>query len=248
MEIWAYTLGSVLIVSLIPLIGFATLLVRPQKLAKLVVFLVSFAAGGLFGDALIHLLPEAFEDIGSSLKVSLLTAGGLLIFFVLEKFLRWRHCHLPTSKTHPHPVATMNLIGDGVHNFIDGLLIGASYSVGIPLGVTTSVAVILHEVPQEMGDFGVLIHGGYSIKRALTFNLLAALTAFLGALLVLALGSRVAGLPLALLPITAGGFLYIAGSDLIPELQHECDLKTSLMQLGGIILGLMMMVLLALGE
>ncbi|MBI5182311.1 MAG: ZIP family metal transporter [Nitrospirae bacterium] len=248
MEIWIYTLGSVLIISIISFIGILGISVDRKRLKNILIFLVSFAIGGLFGDAFIHLLPEAFEKLGTNLMTSLYVLLGILIFFVLEKFIRWRHCHIPTSEEHPHPLVTMNLIGDTVHNFIDGLLIGASYTVSIPIGITTALAVVLHEIPQEIGDFGVLLHGGLSIRKAMTYNFLSALSAVLGAVISLIIGSHIEGYTLALLPVTAGGFLYIAGSDLIPELHHEVRASRSFWQLISIIMGIGVMALLLLLE
>ena len=200
--------------------------------------------GGLFGDAFIHLLPESFQELGTNLSTSLYVISGILIFFVLEKFLRWRHCHIPTSEEHMHPLATINLVGDAVHNLIDGMLVGASYMVSLPIGIATTLAVIMHEIPQEVGDFGVLIHGGLSVKKALALNFLSALTAMLGVILAIVLGSEIEGFSLSLLPIAAGGFLYIAGSDLIPELHHEVKVLRSLLQFVMILLGVGVMALL----
>ena len=223
MTVWIYTIVSVTIVSALSLIGVFTLAFNKEKLKSILLFLVSFAVGGLFGDAIIHLIPESFKRLGANLTTSLCIIGGILFFFVLEKFLRWRHCHIPSSNEHIHPVATLNIVGDAVHNFIDGMVIAASFSVSIPIGMATSLAVILHEIPQEIGDFGILLYGGFSIKKALIFNFLSALTALVGALLFLMIGPYIKGYELYLLPITAGGFLYIAGSDLIPELHHKSE-------------------------
>jgi len=241
MEVWIYTLVSVFIVSLISLIGIFTLSLKRERLKKILLLLVSFSAGGLFGDAFIHLLPESFGRLGVNLITSLYIMLGVLIFFSLEKFVRWRHCHITGSEEHLHPIVTMNLVGDTVHNLIDGMVIGGSYLVNIPLGITTTIAVILHEIPQEIGDFGVLVHGGLDINRAIIFNFLSALAAVLGAIISLVIGPKVEGFSLALLPITAGGFLYIAGSDLIPELQHDVKVSTSLWQFVLIILGVAIM-------
>jgi zinc and cadmium transporter len=227
MQVWLYSLVSVIIVSLISLIGVITLALKKEILHKILLFLVSFAVGALFGDAFIHLLPEAFEESGANLVTSLYIILGIVIFFILEKFIRWHHCHLPAHEHHLHPVVALNLIGDGVHNFIDGMIIGATYLVSIPLGIATTLAVVLHEIPQEIGDFGVLIHGGLSIKKALIFNFLSAVTSILGAIFALVVGSHMKGFTAALVPITAGGFIYIAGSDLIPELHGGCDVKAS---------------------
>jgi zinc and cadmium transporter len=243
MDIWGYSIISVVIVSVISLIGILALLLHKDT-KKITFLLVSFAIGGLFGGAFIHLLPESFVDIDNSLYIGLLVLGGLLLFFVLEKFLRWRHQHDTNGETHLHPMVTMNLVGDGVHNLIDGMVIGASYLVSIPLGVSTTLAIVLHEIPQEMGDFGVLLYGGLSVKRALIFNFLSALTAVIGTVLSLVIGPHVQGYTVALIPITAGGFIYIAGSDLIPELQRETKLGTSLLQLALILLGIGIMAVL----
>ena len=169
---------------------------------------------------------------------------GILVFFVVEKFLRWRHCHIPTSKEHLHPFVAINLVGDAAHNLIDGMLVGASYLVSVPIGITTTVAVVLHEIPQEIGDFGVLIHGGLTVKKALAFNLLTAMSAILGAIVSIIMGDQIAGFSLSLLPVTAGGFLYLAGSDLIPELHHETKISTSFLQFVLILLGVGVMALL----
>ena len=237
MNVWGYSILSVIVVSVISLIGiFALLLHKDTK--KITFLLVSFAVGGLFGDAFIHLLPEAFEEMGNKLAVPLWVLFGIMIFFVLEKFLRWRHCHMSETEQHIHPVVTMNLVGDAVHNIIDGMVIGATYLVSIPLGLTTTLAIVLHEIPQEMGDFGVLVHGGLSVKKALMFNFLSAITAIIGTVLSLTVGPHVQGYTTALIPITAGGFIYIAGSDLLPELQHDVKISTSLLQFALILLGL----------
>ena len=216
---------------------------KKEKLERMTLFLVSFAVGGLFGDAFIHLLPESYESLGIRLTTSLYIIAGILIFFILEKFIRWRHCHIPASDHHVPPVVALNLIGDGVHNLIDGIIIGASFSASVPLGIATTLAVILHEIPQEIGDFGVLIHGGLTVKKALLFNFLSALTALAGVLISLLIGQYLKNYTLILIPITAGGFLYIAGSDLIPELHHGCDIKisTAVGQFAAIVLGILIM-------
>jgi len=243
-----YTLISVCLVSLISFIGILFISIKPDRLNKILLLLVSFAAGSLFGDALIHLLPEAFEQIENSLKTSLLVIAGIFLFFILEKFVRWRHCHIPTSKDHPHPMVTMNLIGDLIHNLIDGMVIGASYSVSIPIGIATTIAVILHEIPQEIGDFGVFLHGGLSINKALMLNFLSALTAVIGGVISLIVGPAVKNYSIILLPLTAGGFIYIAGSDLIPELQGCETPKMSFLQLIVMACGVGIMALLILFE
>ena len=239
------TFISLTIVSLISLVGIFTLSLNPERLNKILLYLVSFAVGGLLGDAFIHLLPETFANLGFNLTVSLLILFGMILFFVLEKFLRWQHCHIPTSKEHRHPVVALNLIGDAVHNAFDGMIIASSFLVSPSIGFTTTLAVIFHEIPQEIGDFGILVHGGLSVRKALWCNLLSALAAFIGAMIVFILGPQVQNFTVYILPVTAGGFLYIAGSDLIPELHnHEPRLNVSLGQLACILFGIGIMVLL----
>jgi zinc and cadmium transporter len=243
--IWTYTLISVALVSLLSLVGIITLSLRENRLRKILLFLVAFAVGALFGDVFIHLLPESFEKIGANLTSSLLVIVGFLIFYVLEKFIRWRHLgSAQTSKV--QPVVTMNIVGDAAHNLIDGMLIAASFMVSVPIGITTTVAIVLHEIPQEIGDFGILVNGGLSIKSALLFNLLAASMAFLGAAITILIGEQVEDYAVYLLPVTAGGFIYIAGPDLIPELQQEVRISNSVWQFGALLMGVVVMALLTL--
>ena len=207
------------------------------------------AAGALLGDVFIHLLPEAVEGYGFTIQLSLYTLAGIIVFFVLEKYIHWRHCHKTgTCDVHdakdPHGVAKMNLFGDGLHNFIDGMIVAGSYIASIPLGIATTLAVIFHEIPQEIGDFGVLLHGGFTRKKALFFNLMSALLAVAGALVVLLIQNISESFSLFLIPFTAGGFIYIASADLIPELHKENNPFISLMQFITFILGIAVMLLL----
>ncbi|PIN81252.1 ZIP family metal transporter [Candidatus Woesearchaeota archaeon CG10_big_fil_rev_8_21_14_0_10_30_7] len=247
-EIWAYSLVSVILVSFVSFAGIFLFAINLKKLEKLLIYLVSFSVGALLGDAFIHLLPEIIEEAGFGLDISLYLLFGLLFSFIIEKFIRWRHCHVPTSKHHPHPFAIMNLVGDGVHNFIDGIIISVSYLVSIPVGISTTLAVIFHEIPQEIGDFGVLIHGGFSKTKALFFNFLTAATAILGGVVGLIASVYVEHITYFLIPFAAGNFIYIAGSDLIPELHKKEGVKESLLQLLAVILGIGVMMLLLLLE
>jgi len=246
MKIWLYTLLSVFLVSLISLVGIVTLAMDEKRLKRALLFLVSFAVGGLFGDVFIHILPEAFEKAASPLRVSFGVMAGILVFFILEKFIYWRHCHSGVCDMHNKPVVWLNLIGDAFHNFIDGIIIGASYSVSFAIGLTTTLAVILHEIPQEIGDYGILVNGGLSRFRALVMNFLCALVAVLGAVAALLLGPHIKDFADYALPLTAGGFIYLAGSDLIPELHREVRFSRSVFQLLSIILGVAVMALLLL--
>jgi zinc and cadmium transporter len=241
---WIYTLGSVVVISLISLVGIFSLFFKRKGMDKNILFLVSFSAGSLFGGAFLHLLPETIGEFGFGLNIQIFFILGILSFFVIEKFIHWRHCHIPTSDDHPHAFAYMNLVGDAIHNFIDGLVIGASYLVNIPLGISTTLAVIFHEIPQEIGDFWVLVYGGFKKTKALLLNFLTATTAILGAIVGLLVGAKSGSFITFILPFTAGGFIYIAGSDLIPELNKECELSRSLLQLLGLVLGIAVMTLL----
>jgi len=242
LEVWVYTIVSVLIVSLISLVGIITLSINVKKLKTFLLYIVSFSAGALFGDAFIHLLPEIVAKNGFTLTVSSFILVGIALFFTMEKIIHWQHCHHPITEEHIHPFAIMNLIGDGVHNFIDGLIIGVSYIVAIPVGIATTIAVALHEIPQEIGDFGVLIHGGFSRAKAIGVNLLSASAAILGAIIALLASRYIDNIELYLIPIAVGGFIYIAGSDLIPELHKEFTVKKSILQLLAFIAGILVMV------
>jgi zinc and cadmium transporter len=203
----------------------------------------------LLGDAFLHLLPEAAEETGFGITTSLLIIVGILSSFAVEKFLQWRHCHIPTSREHPHSFAYMNLFGDAVHNLIDGLIIGGSYLASIPLGIATTIAVIFHEIPQELGDFSVLVYGGFQKKKALMFNFLTALTAIVGAIIAFVVGSAIGGFVPLLIPFAAGNFIYIAGSDLIPELRKDTpEPKKAASQMVSLVLGVVPMLLLLLIE
>lgn len=238
-------MASVFLVSVISLIGIAGLLLNARKFRQFIFVAVSFSAGAMYGDAFIHLIPESFEKIGNKVETSLYVLTGIFAFFVLEKFLRWQHKHILAEKTDsPRPVGYLNLFADGVHNFLDGLLIGASYMTSIPIGVTTTIAVLLHEIPQEIGDFGVLIHAGFSRRRALLFNFLTACLAAAGAVSALLLGGFSETFAAVMLPVTAGSFIYISGSDLLPELQKEISFSKSAIQFAAMAAGVLLMLLL----
>lgn len=243
-KVWLFSLASVFLVSLISFIGVLAIAVRRDLLQKILLLLVSLSAGALLGGVFFHLIPEAAEEIGFNLNLGIYILSGILVFFVLEKLICWRHCHIATSEEHPHPFAFMNLIGDALHNLIDGMIIAGTYLVSIPLGISTTIAVIFHEIPQEIGDFGVLVHGGFGRFKALLMNFFSALTAVLGALIILFLNIEVGVIAKILVPFTAGGFLYIATSDLIPELRKDIRPVNSILQLLFILIGLGIMYLL----
>ena len=235
--IYIYAFISVVVVSLISLIGILALSLREEILRKYVFIFISLAVGALLGDAFIHLIPEAFKNSTDVGLTSLLIIVGLLIFFILEKFLHWHHHGEDKEKSHIHPVGKLVLFSDGMHNFIDGIIIGASFILSAPVGLATTVAVILHEIPQEIGDFAVLLHSGYSKTRALWLNFMAVL----GLVTVFLLNQTEQTATLWFLPIAAGGFIYIAVADLIPELQKTKEIKYSILQLLTVVIGVLMM-------
>lgn len=237
MSVWAATLASVLVVSAIPLGGLVLLGRGEDRLERFLQPLVAFAVGALLAGAFLHLLPEAIDQLGAGPPVFLGVLGGFMGFFVLEKFLWRTHGHEPRDRARGGPpLASLNLIGDGLHNLIDGMVIAAAYAADPALGLTATLAVMAHEIPQEVGDFAVLVYAGMPVRRAIGFNFLSGLVAVVGALLVLAAGSAV-GSPAALLPVAAGGFVYIAAADLVPELHRSRRLSVSLGQIGLIVLG-----------
>lgn len=245
MQVWFYTIFSVFAVSLISLTGFFSFPLKKERLNKILIYFVSFSAGTLLGDAFIHLIPEAYEKTSDAFFVPLLILSGIVTFFILEKFIHWRHCHEIASDDHPHVFSYTILAGDTIHNFIDGMIIGASYLISIPIGIATTIAVVFHEIPQEIGDFGSLIYSGFSRARALFLNFVTALAAIMGAILVLIFssGNGIAGF---LVPFAAGGFIYIASADLIPELHKHTEVRRSFWQLVNFILGIGLMILLLL--
>ncbi len=237
---------SVLLVSLVSLAGVSLLSLKEQFLKVILLYLVSFAVGALFATVFLHLLPEMTEIIPNVHNGFALVLLGIVLSFLLEKLIHWHHCHNLDCPC-PQPVGTMILIGDGMHNVMDGILIAAAYLVETELGIATTVAVLLHEIPQEIGDFAVLLHSGWSRGKALLANFIAALAALLGAAAVIVLHEHVQNIELFLLPITAGNFLYIAGSDLIPVLHRETKLKNALLQFLSLIAGIALMYSLLLG-
>ena len=235
--ILGYIILAALGVSLISLIGIFFIGMREKTLDRFIEYLVSFAVGGLLGGAFMHLLPESVESSKASAFIYVIS--GIIIFFLVEKLLHWRHCH--KGQCEAHTFTYLNLIGDGVHNFIDGMVIAASFATDVKLGFVTTVAVAAHEIPQEIGDFGILIYGGFSKKRALLYNLLTALTAVAGAFAAYLSFGRVLWLKDYLIPFTAGGFIYIALVDMMPELHKKARGGKIALQLATILSGIFLM-------
>lgn len=240
--IYIYAIASVIIVSLISFAGVSFLAFGEEKVKKYVEIFISLAVGALMGDAFIHIIPETFEKFSNKTLAGILIIMGIIIFLVMEKFLHWHHHEDDTIEHHLHPAGKLILLTDGFHNLIDGIIIGVSFLVSVPLGIATTLAVVLHEIPQEIGDFAVLIHSGYTAKRALWLNFFSALTAVVGVILALIFGSMAESFTLWILPIAAGGFIYIAVADLIPELQKTREVKHSVFQVLTVLFGILLMV------
>ncbi len=251
-EPYLYALGSVVAVSLISLIGATALAVNTALLSRSLFVMVSVAVGALFGDAIIHLIPEAFESIANPTHASLYVLAGILGFFILEKFLLWHHHHDAEDEHEGHvmlrdesgkirPLGYLILLSDGIHNFVDGVIIGAAYLVSVEVGIATTVAIALHEVPHEFADFALLIHSGFSRARALALNFLSALPAVLGTVAVFFMRDLDATIVPIAVAIAAGNFLYIAGSDLVPELHKHSGIRNALAQFFFILIGIGLM-------
>ncbi len=240
----AYIFGSVFAVSAVSLIGVILFALSESLLRKLVVYLVSFAAGALFGNAFIHLIPHTAEDHGFTTVTGLIVLSGIVTLFAVENYVHWHHHHFHMDQNQIQPFSYMILLGDSVHNVIDGLIIAASYLASIPLGVATTTAVALHEIPQELGDFAIMVHGGFSTRKAVAYNFVSALTAFIGAIIAIVLAGSVDELNHVLLPFAAGAFIYIAGSDLIPEIRGEEDRTQLTLLMGTFLTGILLMYLL----
>jgi len=226
------SIAACLAVSLCSLSSALALWLPAERLKQIVPFLVALAVGVLLGDAFIHLIPDATARQGSVSDVCLMVLIGVFGFFVMEKLVRWRHDHTVDTQAKTGeilPLAKMNLIGDAIHNFVDGVLIAGSFLADPVVGLTTTLAIIAHEVPQELGDVGALLRGGYTPRQAVLYNFYCSLTVVPGALFTLLLGQVAESSLIVLLPIAAGGFIYIAASDLIPVL-HE---RSTLPHLGG---------------
>jgi len=235
-----YSYLAVLIVSLVSLIGIITFLIKSRTLDKLIVYFVGFAAGALLAAAFFDLIPESVESWGTSTIPYIFL--GIILFFVIERFLFFYHCH--RRKCPHHTFTYVNLIGDGVHNFIDGVLIAASYIYSLQLGLITTMAVIFHEIPQELGDFGLLVHSGLKPKRALLLNFLSSIFAILGSIITIFFSSISENITPFLLSMTAGGFIYLALVDIVPEIHKEVEKGAVISQTFSLMLGLLIMFLL----
>ena len=237
MEVLTWIVLSGLAMSLIALSGALTLLLSEAALKRLLLPLVALAAGTLLGGAFFHMIPAAVEEMGNHLGTWAWVLGGFVSFFALEQFLHWHHCHRGVSEH--RPLTYLILLADGVHNFVGGLAVAGAFLIDVRVGITAWLAAAAHEVPQELGDFGILVHGGWSKGRALLFNFLSALTFLLGGVVAWSASRR---LDVAfLLPFAAGNFVYIAAADLIPEVKHQESAAKSALHFLALLLGLLLL-------
>jgi zinc and cadmium transporter len=213
----AWIVLSGLLMSAIALVGSLTLVLREETLRRLLLPLVALAAGTLLGGALFHMVPASVEELGNHLSIYVWILTGFATFLALEQFLHWHHCHRAVSQH--RPLTYLILIADALHNFIGGLAVAGAFLIDVKVGIGAWIAAAAHEVPQELGDFGILIHGGWKKGSALLYNFLSALTFLFGGLI--AYGASLTTDVTFLLPFAAGNFIYIAAADLIPEIKHE---------------------------
>ncbi len=222
--------------------GIVFLVVKFKLFQRIQTLLISFAIGTLLGGAFLHLIPESLENDHNRLAPIMIIVS-IVAFFILEKYLHVLRHHQPQEKK-IKTFGPLNLIADGMHNFLDGILIAAAYKVDIHTGIIATSVVLAHELPQEIGDFAVLIQAGYSKGKALLFNFISALSAFIGGLIILIFPDSGMEIPPYILPLAAGGFIYIALADLVPELNIQASFKKSIYQVISLLIGLLIMVLL----
>ena len=238
-----WIIGGTIITSLIAWVGSLTLFLNEKLMERILLVLVAFSAGGLMGGAFLHLIPEAISEVGSSSDATLPLFSYLIIgfctFFILEQFIKWYHEH--SSIHQKKPVSYLILVSDIVHNFIDGLVIASSFIVGIQVGIATTLAIAFHEIPQEIGDFGILVYSGFEKKRALILNYASAVTVILGGLVGYYLSAHIQSTAIVLLPFAAGNFIYIAASDLIPEIKHGEKIRRNLVHFFTFVSGILLM-------
>lgn len=237
MSTLVYILLSIAIVSLISLIGISVFLFKHSQHEKLNTFLIGLSIGALLSAAFVHLLPEAYHEL-DQFQSSLTLLIGFVVFFIFERFLQWR---LKKSSSQIKVFGPINLIADFFHNFLDGVIIAVAYSMDIHAGIAATIAIILHEIPQEFGDFGVLVKAGYTAKKALFYNLLTSLSSFLGAALILLLPKPLKEFTPYLLPISVSAFVYLALNNLMPELQRNNKRTLFFIQLAGILTGMILL-------
>lgn len=242
MPVLAWIVISGLAMSAVALAGGLAVVMRESQFRRLVIPLVALAAGALLGGAMFHMLPEALAVIDDALSVFVWTVAGLFTFHVLEQFLHWHHCHRPVSQH--RPLGYLILAADGLHNLLGGLAVGSAFVVDVRLGIVTWLIAAAHEVPQELGDFGILVHSGWGRRHALMYNAASALTFPLGGVIAYALAGSVD--ITVLIPFAAGNFIYIAVADLLPEITTSPAPREKVLHTGTFGAGLVMLLAIAL--
>ena len=234
MEPFWWILAGGLGMSAIALVGSTTLVLSEATLNRIIMPLVAFAAGSLLGGAFLHMLPVAIADAPDDVSVFVWTLVGFSLFFALEQLLHWHHCHRASSACR-QPLTYLVLIGDGLHNFLGGMGVAGIFLIDIRLGITAWIAAAAHEIPQELGDFGVLIHGGWSKKSALLMNLASGSTFLIGGLVAYLAATRID--VAFLVPFAAGNFIYIGASDLVPEINKHREISANVLDFGSFVAG-----------
>jgi len=234
MEPLHWIVGGGVLMAAIALTGSLTLVLSEATRQRVMLPLVAFAAGSLIGGALLHMIPAALDRGGAVVVTLFWVLAGFIVFFALEQFLHWHHCHRAANSC-KQPLTYLILIGDALHNFLGGLAVASTFLVDIRLGIATWLAAAAHEVPQELGDFAVLVHGGWTARNALLFNVLSALTFLVGGLVTYFAAARID--VSFLVPFAAGNFLYIGASDLVPEVNKHDNLAVNLVHFAAFVAG-----------
>lgn len=230
---------AIILVSLISLLGIVFLLTK-RKLSGILTFIVAFAAGTMLSTSFFHLIPESYEMINTLWPV----LAGIILFFIIESIIHWHHSHELKCKeceNHINPMAYLNLIGDGIHNFLDGLILAASFLVDFKTGIIVTASIVIHEIPQEIGDFAILLHSGLSKTKALLLNFASAIVAILGGIVGYFFFTNLSSTIPYIIGIAAGGFIYIAGVDIFPELHQEKNRIKRIIQTIALIVGILIM-------
>lgn len=229
-----YAILSACFVSTLSFVGVFLLYFKSNKLSGILNLLICFAIGTLLGNAFFQLIPESYFHMESARLTSWLILGGFFVFFVMEQLLHISHGNKKTTK----PYGYLSLYADGIHNFVDGILIGATWMFSPELGLATTLGIILHEIPQEISDFGILLRAGFNKRKALLFNFISACTAILGTVITLWIGVEFSQISIYMLPIAAGGFIYLATGCLVPEILRDTTKKNLVVNIVFILLGL----------
>ncbi|MEO6729244.1 MAG: ZIP family metal transporter [Candidatus Dojkabacteria bacterium] len=241
---WLYSIGATFVVSLISFVGILLFFRKTNAKSNFITSLIAFAAGALLGDAFLHLIGETIQENGYSVEIMIFVFAGVLLMLIIEAYF---HCSHDTEEEYKHEhvkksvLANLNTFGDAIHNFLDGIAIAASFLVSPVAGVASTIAIIVHEIPQEFADVGILLYSGWSKKKVLIVNFITALTAVAGAIFALSLNSVIADAQRLLIPLAAGQFIYIALADLLPEIHEKSGVKKYVIEIGMFCIGFILM-------